>query len=85
MWQQQSSERQEVGSVPHAELVVVEEPKATPVGSYYKLFIGANPPKFNDREGRTRQSPSWLVEIEKVFDVIELPNRLKVRYSTYSW
>lgn len=45
----------------------MEEP-----GGYYKLFMDANPPRFNSREGEDK-AESWLVEIDGAFDVIELP------------
>lgn len=75
-------ERQGVGPTPPPNQVEAEDPKATPIEAYYKLFMGANPSKFNDRD-RKDKTKSWLIEIEKAFNVIELLDRLKVRYKTY--
>lgn len=60
---------------------MTKELEVLPTRSYYKLFMGASP-KFNGRDWEDKAHSS-LVEIEKAFDVIELLERLKVRYDTY--
>lgn len=71
-----------VEHVPPPESVVAEEPEVTPVGSYHKKFMDVNPPRFNGREGDDKVK-TWLIEVKKAFDMIELPEWLMVRYDTY--
>ncbi|CAN6462677.1 unnamed protein product [Victoria cruziana] len=71
-----------VEPVPPPRPVVEEEPETSRIGGYYKLFVGANPPKFNGREGEDK-AESWLVEIEKTFDIVALPDRLRTKFGTY--
>lgn len=59
---------------------MAKEPEVTTTRSYYNLFMGANPPRFNGRDGEDK-AKSWLTKIE-AFDVIELLERLNVRYDT---
>lgn len=61
---------------------MLEELEIVPIRTYYKLFIGTNPPKFNGRDGEDKAA-SRLVEIIKAFDVIELSDKLKIKYGTY--
>lgn len=61
---------------------MAKESGVAPIGSYFKLFMGENPPKFNGRE-REDKVESWLIEIEKAFYVTKLLERLKVRLGTY--
>lgn len=44
--------------------------------------MGENLPNFNGREGDD-EAELWLTQIEKIFNVIEFPERLKVRYGIY--
>lgn len=62
--------------------MVVEEPEVVTMGSYYKLFMGVNPSIFNGRDAEDR-AELWLMEVEKAFDIIELPGKLKARYDIY--
>lgn len=73
---------QRVEPVPPPEPIVVEEPKVAPAGSYYTLFMGDNPLRFNGREGKDKIG-SWLIEIDKAFDVVELLEQLKVKFGIY--
>lgn len=44
--------------------------------------MGANPPRFNGKEGEDK-TESWLIEIKKAFNIVELSEQLKVRFGTY--
>lgn len=50
---------------------MVEEPNVIALGSYHKIFIHIISLRFNDKE-RDDKVESWLVEVEKAFDMIEL-------------
>lgn len=63
--------RQEAEPILAPEPVVVEEHEIASIGSYYKLFMSVDPPTYNGRDEEDK-AESWLVEIEKAFDVIEL-------------
>lgn len=45
-------------------------------------YLWCKPMLFSGKEGEDK-AESWLVEIEKAFDVIELSKKLKVRYGMY--
>lgn len=61
------------------EPMAMEKPMVEPIASYYRLFMGASPRRFNCREDKVE---SWLVK-KKAFDVIEFVEQLKIRYGTY--
>lgn len=62
--------------------LVVEQPEISTAGTSYKLFMSANLPSLMIERGEDR-AKSWLIEIEKAFDDIELSERFKVKYRIY--
>lgn len=52
-----------------------------PITAYHKVFMSVMPPNLRGNEGPHRVE-GWLKEIEKDFRIINVSNRLKVRFGT---
>lgn len=56
--------------------VIPEPTDTTPTAAYHKAFMSAKPLNFKGTEG-SNKAEKWIREIEKSFNVIEVPERLK--------
>lgn len=66
-----------VGPAPPPPPEMGELIETIPTTAYHKIFMSTKPPNFSSREGSDR-ADKWLKEIEKAFNIVEVPNRLKV-------
>lgn len=62
--------------------MTIGPPDPMPTTAYHKAFMSARPSNFNGKEGPKRVE-EWLKEVEMVFNIAEVPKRLKVRFSMY--
>lgn len=53
-----------------------------PTAIYHKTYMSALPPYFRSNEGPDR-THSWLKEVEKAFDIVEISERLSAKFGIY--
>lgn len=80
--QGQGGEEQRAKPAPPSPPVAAEPIDPTSTNIYHKAFFSVNPTKFQGKDGLDK-AKKWLKEIEKAFDIIELPKRLKMKFGTY--
>ncbi|CAN6446159.1 unnamed protein product [Victoria cruziana] len=70
-------------SLPPAVLVEPAELTGiTPIAAQYKAFMSTRPPRFTGKEGPDR-AEEWLEEIERAFEMMDIPPRLWIRFGTF--
>ncbi|CAN6447220.1 unnamed protein product [Victoria cruziana] len=60
----------------------VEPTGITPTAAQHKAFMSTKPPQFTGRKGADR-AEEWLEEVEKAFDIMDIPVRHWVRFDTF--